>query len=83
MVKNLPGNTGEVGLIPWSERSPGEGNGDPSPVFLPEKSHGYRSPLGHMGVGHDLVTEQQKHQECVSPNMVDFVFNHMCQLLNQ
>ena len=29
VVKNLPGNKGEVGLIPWSERSPGERNGDP------------------------------------------------------
>ena len=29
MVKNLPVNAGNVGLIPRLERSPGEGNGNP------------------------------------------------------
>ena len=29
MVKNLPVNAEDVGLIPWSGRSPGEGNGNP------------------------------------------------------
>ena len=29
MVKNLPSNTGDVGLIPGLGRSPGEGNGNP------------------------------------------------------
>ena len=29
VVKNLPANAGDTGLIPGSERSPGEGNGDP------------------------------------------------------
>ena len=29
MVKNLPASTGDVGLIPGSGRSPGEGNGYP------------------------------------------------------
>ena len=29
MVKNLPANAGVLGLIPVSERSPGEGNGNP------------------------------------------------------
>ena len=28
MVKNLPGDAGEVGSIPGSERSPGGGNGN-------------------------------------------------------
>ena len=28
-AKNLPANTGDVGLIPVSGRSPGEGNGNP------------------------------------------------------
>ena len=27
--KNLPANTGDMGLIPESGRSPGEGNGNP------------------------------------------------------
>ena len=29
MMKNLPANAGDPGLIPGSERSPGEGNGNP------------------------------------------------------
>ena len=29
VVKNPPTNEGDVGLIPQSERSPGEGNGNP------------------------------------------------------
>ena len=29
VVKNLPANAGDVGSIPGSERSPGEGNGNP------------------------------------------------------
>ena len=29
MLKNLPANAGEVGLIPGSGRSPGGGNGNP------------------------------------------------------
>ena len=29
VVKNLPANAGDVGLIPGSGKSPGEGNGNP------------------------------------------------------
>ena len=29
MVKNLPANAGDMGVIPGSERSSGEGNGNP------------------------------------------------------
>ena len=41
-----------------SGRSPGEGNGNPFTVFLPEKFHGQRSlvgysPWGCKRVGHD------------------------------
>jgi len=48
-------------LIPGSGISSGEGNGNPTPVFLPGKSHGQRTQAGYksMGceelVGHDLV----------------------------
>ena len=38
---------GDLGSIPGSERSPGEGNGQPTPVFLPGKSHGQRSLVGY------------------------------------
>ena len=40
-------NAGNLGLIAGSERSPGEGNGLPTPVFLPEEFHGHRSLAGY------------------------------------
>ena len=36
-------DVGDPGSIPRSRRSPGEGNGYPTPVFLPGESHGQRS----------------------------------------
>ena len=50
MVKNLPANTGDAGdlsSIPGSGRSPGGGNGNPAPVFVPRKFHGQRSLEGY------------------------------------
>ena len=40
-------NEGNPGSIPGSGRSPGEGNGNPLPVFLPGKSHRQRSLVGY------------------------------------
>ena len=42
-------NAGDTGLVPGSGRSPGGGNGNPLPVFLPGESHGQRSLPWHMG----------------------------------
>jgi len=36
-------NAGDSGSIPGLGRSPGEGNGQPTPVFWPGESHGQRS----------------------------------------
>ena len=36
-------SAGSPGLIPGSGKFPGDGNGLPTPVFLPGKSHGQRS----------------------------------------
>ena len=47
VVKNSPANAGDEGLIPGSGRSPGEGNRQPAPVFLPGESHRQRSLLGY------------------------------------
>ena len=38
MVKNLPANAGDVGLIPGLERSPGIGDGNPLWYFCLENS---------------------------------------------
>ena len=51
-------NAGDLSLIPESGRSPGKGNGYPTPVFLPEESHGTEEPgrlqfIGLQKVGHD------------------------------
>ena len=40
-------NVGDLGSIPGSGRSPGEGNGNLTPVFLPGDSHGQRSLAGY------------------------------------
>ena len=46
-------SAGDVGSIPGSRRSPGEGNGNPPPpIFLPGKSHGHRSLVGYSPGGH-------------------------------
>ena len=45
-------NAGDTGLIPGSGRSPGGGNGNPTPVFLPGKSHGQRRLVGSNPRGH-------------------------------
>ena len=46
MVNNPPANAGDArdaGSIPGSGRSPGVGNSNPTPVFLPGRFHGQRS----------------------------------------
>ena len=65
MVKNPPANAGDIrdlGSIPRSGRSPGGGNGTPTPLFLPGESHGQRSlegcsPRGHKELDSAEATE--------------------------
>jgi len=54
------GDIEDTGSIPGSERSPGEGNGNPVHYFLPEKSRGHRSLAGYSPKGHKELdlTEQ-------------------------
>ena len=64
MVKNPHANAGDMGSVPGSERSHGEGTWQPTPVLLPEKSYGQRSlagysPWDHRNVGPDLENKQQ------------------------
>ena len=40
-------NVGDLGLIPGLERSPGERERLPTPVFWPGEFHGLYSPWGH------------------------------------
>ena len=60
MVKNLPANAGvagDTGSIPWSERFPGEGNGNPLHILAWEipwtEEPGGLQSLGPQKVGHE------------------------------
>ena len=62
VVKNLPASAGDTGLIP---KIPWKRAQQPTPVFLPGKSHGQRSLLGYSPqgckkIGHDLATKQKQ-----------------------
>ena len=47
MVDYSPANIGDIREDPGLGRSPGGGNGKPTPVFLPGQSHGKGSLVGH------------------------------------
>ena len=49
VVRYLPANAGDAGLIPGPGRSPGE---DPTSVCLPGESHGQKSLVGYSPCGH-------------------------------
>ena len=44
VIKNPPANAGDVGLIPESGRSPGEGNGNPLQYVCLENFPGTEEP---------------------------------------
>ena len=57
-----------LGFNPWVRKSLCRRKWQPTPVFLPEKSHGHRSlkgysPWGHKRVRHDLATKQQNNNK--------------------
>ena len=56
-------NVGDLGSIPGSGRSPGEGNGTPLPVFLPGESHGQRSLVGHSPQGRKQKLKESRMDE--------------------
>ena len=63
-VKNLPAHAGDVGGVPGSGRSPGDGNGNHS---LPGKSRGQRSLAGYSPWGHkELDATVTKRQQSVN-----------------
>ena len=65
MVKNLPANAGDIGLIPGLGRSPGSRKQQPIPEFLLGKFHGQRNLAGYSPRGHKEsdMTEQLSMQE--------------------
>ena len=61
VVKNLPANAGDTGVISGSGRFPGGGNGNPLPLFawkIPWTEEPNRLQfMGSQRVGHNLATE--------------------------
>ena len=55
MIKKSACNAGDLGSIPELGRSPGEGNGQPTLVFLPGESHGQRSLAGYSACIHKYI----------------------------
>ena len=67
VVKNLSSSVGDMGSIPGSGRSPGEGNGNPlqySCLGNPTDREAWQKSMGSQRVGHDLVTKEQ--QQCIA-----------------
>ena len=64
VVKNLPANAGDVGLISGLGRSPGEGNSNPLQYSCLENSMDreawWATVHGVTKVRHNLVTKQQQ-----------------------
>ena len=58
-------NTGDPGLIPGWGRHPREGNGNPTPVFLPGKSQGRRN-LAVYGPRGRTESNTTEHPHCTS-----------------
>ena len=62
MVKTLPADAGDAGLIPGSERFPGGGHGNTLQYSCLENSmhRGAWQSMGLQKSQHDLVTKQQQ-----------------------
>ena len=60
VVKNTPANAKRCRFDPWVGKTPWRRKLQPSPVFLPGKSHGQRSLAGYCPWGHNelYMTEQ-------------------------
>ena len=77
MVKNLPAmQETQIQFLGWED--PMEEKWQPTPVFLPGKSHGQRnlagySPRGHKRIRHNLSTKQEQRGQVQSPEMSDFM----------
>ena len=67
-VKNPPANAGDmagaVGLTPVSGRFPWRRKWQPTPVFLPGKSHGQRSLVGYSPWGHKELDTTEQLNNC-------------------
>ena len=75
-IKNLPasaGGTKDLGLIPGSGRFPLSRKWQPTPIFLPGKSHGQRSLLIYSPWGH----KELDTTECTCTHQICFLNTHL------
>ena len=68
-------SAGDPGSIPGLGRSPGEGNGNPLPVFLPGESHGWRSLVGYSPRGR----KESDTTEWTSLHFTSLDYTNFCQ----
>ena len=54
-------NAGNLGSIPELGRSPGERKWQPTPVLLPGKFHGWRSPVGYSPWDRKVSETTERH----------------------
>ena len=75
LVKNLPANVvdaRDTGSIPVSGKIPWRKEWQPTPIFLPVKSHGQRSLVGYSSKGSkesDMTEHAQKHKSLIIRDM--------------
>ena len=68
VVKSLPANGEDSSSTPGLGRSSGGGHENPTPVFLPRKSHGLRNPMGYSPWG----GKESDTTEQLSTNIIYF-----------
>ena len=69
MAKNPPANSGDQGLGRWVGKIPWRKKWQPTPVFLPGKSHGERSLVGYSAWGPKEWTQQEEMVIVLSTGM--------------
>ena len=72
MVKKVPASVGDLGSIPRSGRSPGEGNGSPLQYSWPGEFHEQTNLVGYSPWGHKEsdMTERLTHMLVVAEPLI-------------
>ena len=71
------GDLGDTGSIPMLERFPWRRKWQPTPVFLPEKSHGQRRLAGYSPKGRkELDTTERLSMHIISISVMKIFFHY-------
>ena len=74
MAKNLPASSGDSGLIPGSEKSPGEGNSNPLQYSCLAKEP---SGATDLGMAKELNTTEQLNNKILDFKELYLLWNHL------